>query len=413
MAKQSIVCFDPIHLIRIEEQALMIDGEIVAYGLEDILSSLRGLLSRYEIPHQPIFSGGLIGYVGFDFFELIENFEFCLSSDDFPTSILGLFLDGIVFDHLKGEIFYFHHSSLSSRLDAIDDLLSVESPISQASSKPIQLQFNTTEKEFIKKVQAAKQKISEGEIFQVVLSQRGRFKFSGNPCILYERLRGQNPSPYMYFLQFGPQTIIGTSPELLISEDNGKLITFPIAGTRKVYHDPKRMKEIEMELLSDPKELAEHNMLVDLARNDLGRVAKIGTVKVTEYKQIQKFSHVIHIVSKVEAELDRGKDMFDAFIAVFPAGTVSGAPKIRAMEIIAQLENEARGPYAGSVGFFGLGKNMVQAIAIRTAFGVNDHFFVQAGAGIVYDSSPKLEFKETLNKLAVYTDVLEGFTKAE
>ncbi|RMG42470.1 MAG: anthranilate synthase component I family protein [Methanobacteriota archaeon] len=408
MARQSIICFDPIHVLEIENRTLSIDGELIAEGYDKILTSLRGLIAKYQVATEKMFAGGLVGYVGFDFFELIENQKMKPSIDQFPTSILGLFLDGIVYDHLNGEIHYFHHELLNSRLPAIKELLTKKVTNPKSDPQSIHINFSTSEQEFVKKVEQAKQKISDGEVFQVVLSQKGKFKFSGAPSTLYEKLRKQNPSPYMYLLQFADLSIIGTSPELLISEENGKLVTFPIAGTRKVYPDRAKMKRMERELLSDPKELAEHNMLVDLARNDLGRVARIGSVKVTEYKQIQRFSHVIHIVSKVEADLDTDKDMFDAFAAVFPAGTVSGAPKIRAIEIIDQLEKEPRGPYAGSVGYFGLGKNMVQAIAIRTAFGINEDFFIQAGAGIVYDSSPELEYKETMNKLAIFTEVLQG-----
>lgn len=406
MATQSVICFDPAHMLQVQGNCLLIDGTIVAEEIDQILKEMRNLIERYELPPQTVFSGGLVGYVSFDMFDLIEKSIEKKGESLFHKAALGFFLDGIVFDHISGKTYYFHHNEFKCRYSEILDLLDGYGKSRTASINDISLCYGTSKEEFETMVNEAKLRIEQGEIFQVVLSQRGKFRFSGDPVCLYEILRQENPSPYMYILQFGDLSIIGTSPELLISETDGTIITYPIAGTRKVYDDPNRMKKAIDELLSDPKELAEHNMLVDLARNDLGKVAEIGSVEIPEYKTIQRFSHVVHIVSKVQAKLAKGKDMFDAFLSVFPAGTVSGAPKIRAIEIIRDLETEPRGPYAGSVGYFGLGKNMVQAIAIRTAFGIGNEFFIQAGAGIVFDSVPELEYKETLNKLAVFSEIL-------
>jgi anthranilate synthase component 1 len=224
-------------------------------------------------------------------------------------------------------------------------------------------------------------------------------QFSGDLLAVYERLRELNPSPYMYYLDFGEVQIAGSSPETLLAVQGDLLVTYPIAGTRPVGSHRKEEEAYKEELLTDEKELAEHNMLVDLARNDIGRVARFGSVKVPEYLQIERFSHVQHIVSRVEGRLLSGKDPLDAFAALFPAGTVTGAPKIRAMEIIAELEESSRGPYAGIVGYFSLNGNMDSAITIRTIFSKDSRLYLQAGAGIVADSIAEREWKETQDKL--------------
>jgi anthranilate synthase component 1 len=257
---------------------------------------------------------------------------------------------------------------------------------------------NTSVAEYDRMVEDAKEYIRAGDIFQVVLSQRFEAEFTLPPTALYRALRRTNPSPYMYLLEFGGFAVVGSSPEILVKVEKGKVTIRPIAGTRKRGSTPTRDKELADELLSDPKELAEHLMLLDLGRNDVGRVARIGTVKVTDKFFLEYYSHVMHIVSNVVGELDPSKDFVDALAAGFPAGTVSGAPKVRAMEIIDELEKARRGIYGGCVGYFGADGTMDTCIVLRTAIVKDNKLYVQAGAGIVADSRPELEQLECENK---------------
>jgi len=267
------------------------------------------------------------------------------------------------------------------------------------------------EERFSKIVNIAKQYIHDGDIFQVVLSRKFEFDANGDYLSIYKILRKMNPSPYMYHIKQDTKTTIGASPEMLIRVTNDLVETFPIAGTRKITDDEDKNKHLADELLHDEKELAEHTMLVDLGRNDIGRVCKYGSVHVKELMEIKRFSHVQHIVTHVVGNLDSKCDMYDAFQAVFPAGTVSGAPKVRAMEIIDELENESRGPYAGAVGYFSYNGCCDFAIAIRSIFIEDGKGFVQSGAGIVSDSIPKNEFKETEHKAEAMLEALEEATK--
>ena len=256
-------------------------------------------------------------------------------------------------------------------------------------------------------VNKAKQYIHDGDIFQVVLSRKFAFETSGDNLALYKTLRKLNPSPYMYHLKQDSKTIIGASPEMLVRITDDKVETFPIAGTRKITDDEEKNMALSDELINDEKELAEHTMLVDLGRNDIGRVCKYGSVHPESLMQIKRFSHVQHIVSHVVGNLDSKNDMFDAFQAVFPAGTVSGAPKVRAMQIIDELETEERGPYAGAVGYFSYNGCCDFAIAIRSIFIENNKGFVQSGAGIVSDSTAENEFKETEHKAGAMLQALK------
>jgi anthranilate synthase component 1 len=262
----------------------------------------------------------------------------------------------------------------------------------------IAITSNTSLAEYARMVDAAKEYIRAGDIFQVVLSQRFEADFTLPPTALYRALRRTNPSPYMYLLEFGGFAVVGSSPEILVKVEEGQVTIRPIAGTRKRGATPTRDKELADELLSDPKELAEHLMLLDLGRNDVGRVAKIGTVKVTDKFFLEYYSHVMHIVSNVVGELDLTKDFVDALAAGFPAGTVSGAPKVRAMEIIDELEKARRGIYGGCVGYFGADGTMDTCIVLRTAIVKDGKLYAQAGAGIVADSRPELEQLECENK---------------
>ncbi|MEM7817179.1 MAG: anthranilate synthase component I family protein, partial [Candidatus Aenigmatarchaeota archaeon] len=322
----------------------------------------------------------------------------------------------VIFDHLKREIEFLSFVRIEPKMDLktiyfkevkkIKSILKkINQPVklsplnfSSLENKKIKFKSNFKKSEFINIVKKAKQYIKEGEIIQVVLSQRFSLEFKKDPFEVYRYLRILNPSPYMFYLDFKDIKLAGSSPEMLLRCERRNLVTRPIAGTRKRGRDENEDNELENSLLNDPKEKAEHIMLVDLARNDLGKVALKGSVKVPIFMSIEKFSHVMHIVSEVRANLDKRKDIFSALESCFPAGTVSGAPKVRAMQIINELEKEKRGIYAGCVGYFSFTNNLDTGIIIRTIVFKNNRAYIQAGAGIVNDSKPKKEFKETLNK---------------
>jgi anthranilate synthase component 1 len=263
----------------------------------------------------------------------------------------------------------------------------------------------TSKEEFMRNVEIAKEHIVNGDIFQVVPSQRMKSGFTGNPLSLYRKHRSTNPTPYMYYIDFESYTVIGSSPESLIKTRGKQVITNPIAGTRKRGKTSEEDVNNEKDLQADEKEQAEHKMLVDLGRNDLGKVSKFGTVKVDKYKEVERFRHVMHLVSEVSGDLRDDKTPLDALAACIPAGTVSGAPKIRAMEIINHLENSKRGLYSGAIGYLSANGNMDFALAIRTMILKDGMAYIQAGAGIVYDSNPEMEYEETINKLRSF---LEG-----
>ena len=312
----------------------------------------------------------------------------------------GIYDDGILYDNLHKKLFYFYYDE-----NRFDQFKISEDEFNEY--KATEAIPNSNNEQFVEMVNKAKKYIHDGDIFQVVLSRKFAFESSGDDLTLYKTLRKLNPSPYMYHLKQNKKTIIGASPEMLVRITNDKVETFPIAGTRKITDDEEKNKRLAEELLNDEKELAEHTMLVDLGRNDIGRVCKFGTVHPESLMQIKRFSHVQHIVTHVVGNLASKNDMFDAFKAVFPAGTVSGAPKVRAMEIIDELENEARGPYAGAVGYFSYNGCCDFAIAIRSIFIEDGKGFVQSGAGIVSDSIAENEFKETEHKAGAMLQALK------
>jgi anthranilate synthase component 1 len=336
--------------------------------------------------------GGAVGYISYD---AVRNWEKLpsKSSDQlgFPDVEMGIFNDGFIFDHVKKEAFYYYRQE--NRLSEVEELLNSEIDFEGSTfSEP---KVNITQKSFEAAVECAKQYVTTGDIFQVVLSKRYQFQLKGNLIGFYQALRKINPSPYMYFYKAGERQIVGSSPEMLVRVDNRMVETFPIAGTKPNTESPAENERLAKELLSDPKERAEHVMLVDLARNDLGRISNYGSVHVPEFMKIHQYSHVQHIVSQVIGNLRDDLKSYDALRAVFPAGTVSGAPKVRAMEIIDELEPSRRGPYAGAVGYFSYNGNADFAITIRTLFGDKDQAYIQAGAGIVADSVPEREWFET------------------
>ncbi|MCL4144874.1 UNVERIFIED_CONTAM: hypothetical protein GTU68_024859, partial [Idotea baltica] len=362
----------------------------------------------------PRFVGGLVGYFGYDTIRYVEpKLGKCLNPDEFGNADIMLMLSTeiLVFDNLKGSVYIVvlapaQDESFAKAQLRIDELAQglqnnvPSAPLSVHDGEVAELDFVSgfSEAGFKQAVVKAKEYIAAGDVMQVVLSQRLNAEFNGCAIDVYRHLRRLNPSPYMYYLNMGDFEIVGSSPEILVRQEGEEVTVRPIAGTRPRGKDKQQDDELEQELLADPKELAEHLMLIDLGRNDIGRIAEVGTVELTDKMIVERYSHVMHIVSNVKGKLAPGQSCIDVLRATFPAGTVSGAPKIRAMEIIDELEPIKRGVYSGAVGYISWNGDMDTAIAIRTAVIKDNTISVQAGAGIVYDSIPDNEWIETLNK---------------
>jgi anthranilate synthase component 1 len=394
------------------------DGEVVeSVKSDDPLAWIENFQAQYqvaEVEGLPRFNGGLVGYFGYDTIRYIEpKLANCPNPDELNTPDILLMVSDevVVFDNLAGKLYLIVHadpaqadafSKGQQRLDALEAQLRQATPRPEfhASSEVNEEDFVSgfTEDGFKQAVEKAKEYIVEGDVMQVVLSQRLSIPFAAPPLDLYRALRSLNPSPYMFYLNLHDFHIAGSSPEILTRLEDNIVTVRPIAGTRRRGHDEAEDRAMEADLLGDPKELAEHLMLIDLGRNDVGRIAQTGSVELTEKMVVERYSHVMHIVSNVEGKLKSGMSAMDVLRATFPAGTVSGAPKIRAMEIIDELEPVKRGVYAGAVGYLGWNGNMDTAIAIRTAVIQSGQLHIQAGAGVVYDSQPNLEWKETMNK---------------
>jgi anthranilate synthase component 1 len=383
-------------------------------------------IMREFVPAQvkglPRFYGGFVGYIGYDMVRFFERLPEKNQADfDYPDSLFILTDTILAFDHINHTIKIIANCLLpksraklsiaerkriyNQAVKKIEQLqrdfeapLSVKPEKARQERKKINITSNFAKSGFCGIVNKAKEHIRRGDIIQVVLSQRFQAQIEREPFNIYRSLRSSNPSPYMFYLKLGDITLIGSSPELLVRCEERVIQTRPIAGTRKRGLTESEDNKLALELLNDPKEKAEHLMLVDLGRNDLGRVAKLGTVKVNEFMKVEKYSHVMHLVSDVTALLDKKYDSFDVLRACFPAGTLSGAPKVRAMEIIEELENERRGPYAGCVGYFSFSGNLDTGITIRTICVKGKTAYIQAGAGIVADSVPEKEYAETVNK---------------
>ncbi len=395
----------------------------------DILRSIMKGFKPVSIPELAPFQGGFVGYVNYDLIRKWERLPMLsAASASLPEFIFVVSRRLIVFDHLTHTIkvasfAYIDDETVAEEIykkackDIEDTIKELRAPLPNicngASVYVSELRSNFKKHEFEQIVKKAKEYIVSGDIIQVVLSQRFSGEIRGDDFQLYRHLRSINPSPYMFYLNFGKIKMIGASPETLVKLRDKKIEVRPIAGTRPRGKDIESDKALEMELISDPKERAEHIMLVDLGRNDVGKVSVAGTVRVPRLMEIEKYSHVMHIVSVVEGIKRDDVDEFDVFMATFPAGTVSGAPKIRAMEIIAELEGSARGPYAGGVGYFGFNENMDFCITIRTIVVIDDRVFVQAGAGIVYDSIPEMEYEETIRKSGAMFKAIEKATGKE
>ena len=401
LAETSVMGFDPEIILKGYSDKV----EIISKGKnpqtiksDDPFDELKKLLKKSD-NRSYRYLGGAVGVVNYDAIRIVENIPNSHSTPE-PLMEFGIYDDGILYDNLKKKLFYFYHKE-----NKFNKLKITEDKFENFQSSKVQANMN--KQQFLEIVNKAKEYIRDGDIFQVVLSRKFSFDSQGDNLTLYKTLRNLNPSPYMYHLKQDSKTIIGASPEMLVRITNDKVETFPIAGTRKITNDESKNQRLSEELLQDEKEIAEHTMLVDLGRNDIGRVCQFGSVHPESLMQIKQFSHVQHIVSHVVGNLAAKNNMFDAFKAVFPAGTVSGAPKVRAMEIIDELETESRGPYAGAIGYFSFNGCCDFAIAIRSIFIDKNKGFVQSGAGIVSDSIAENEFTETEHKAGAMLQALE------
>jgi anthranilate synthase component I len=403
LSESSIIGFDPKYIVRMSARTLTIINrnrkKIFEKKVDEPFSRLRSLLPRVTCKNFR-YCGGAVGYISYEAIGLWEKI-FPVSKQrefKFPTMEFGIYTDGIIFNHRENIVYYFHIGK-KSRQGIVKRILSEgKIPDREKRFSYSRPKSNLTQKQFIKMVNKAKKYIYMGDIYQVVLSRKIKFRLNGDPLLFYQNLREINPSPYMYFLKMERSFIVGSSPEMLLRITNKRLETFPIAGTRPAVKDSAENRRLGKEMLNDRKEVSEHTMLVDLARNDIGRVSKYGSVDVLELMSVKRFSHVQHIVSHVTGVLNDNSDAFDAFRALFPAGTVSGAPKVRAMQIINELEPEVRGPYAGALGYFSCNGSCDFSITIRSLFLDSKRAYLQAGAGIVFDSVAKNEWNETHQK---------------
>ncbi len=408
LAEYSFIGFEPSLLVEARDGAMEVrdiaTGSKERTRVSDPLKELRRIVPPNSVSGLFRFIGGAVGYISYDAVRYWEKLpRLATDAAQFPDMQFGVYTDGVVYDHARGETYYYTLGE-----DRLDEVLRVarKHPDGHAirASEP---RRSMGKEDFEEMVRKTKDRIAAGDIFQAVLSKKCDVEVEGDLSGFYESLSRVNPSPYMYFLKFGERRIVGSSPEMLVRVEDRRVETYPIAGTRPVLPDKAENARLTRELLEDPKEKAEHVMLVDLARNDIGRVSKYGSVGVPEFLTVEQFSHVQHMVSHVVGELRDGFDSFDALRAVFPAGTVSGAPKVRAMEIIDELEGARRGPYAGAVGYFSFNGNSDFAITIRTLVSAGRSCSIQTGAGIVADSSPPKEWEETEAKARGLLKALE------
>jgi anthranilate synthase component 1 len=409
LSQYSFLGFDPALTIKIQ------NGKAIIYNERNAEEDIKKALDPLDIIERTLknrlgfmekrFVGGAVGYISYDSVRSWERLaERTIDDQNFPDVAMGIFDDGIIYDHRNKQAIYYYLNE--NREEELRKLL--QGPINDESFSYKYININTTKERFERAVEKAKDYVTSGDIFQVVLSKRYDFRINGDLIGFYRKLREINPSPYMYFLKLGEHQIVGSSPEMLVRVEDRRVETFPIAGTRPHVKNPKENRQLTEDLLSDPKERAEHIMLVDLGRNDIGKVSKYGSVHLPEFMQVHQYSHVQHIVSRVVGDLKDESTCYDALRAVFPAGTVSGAPKVRAMEIIEELEPTRRGPYAGAVGYFSYNGNSDFAITIRTLVANGDKASIQVGAGIVADSEPEKEWFETEHKAKALIKALEA-----
>jgi anthranilate synthase component 1 len=425
VARYSFLGKDPFLILRARGGKTIVDraGER-SESDQPFVATLRELMAGFHAPFVsglPRFTGGAVGYLGYDAAAWFEPVELQSTTEESDEAGFMLFDTVLAFDHVRHRILIIANARITGD-EALESLYQfacariefVERELERALSKPtartgagLEVTSNVSRDEFERMVRTAKEHIAAGDIYQVVLSQRFEAALNADPFTVYRALRHVNPSPYMYFLKVGDRSIVGSSPEMLVRAEGRRIQTHPIAGTRPRGRTEEEDQRLAEELKRNEKERAEHVMLVDLGRNDLGRVSSYGSVRVPTYMTIERYSHVMHLVSIVEGKLDDRSDRLDALVACFPAGTVSGAPKVRAMEIISELENQRRGVYAGAVGYVDFAGNLDFCITIRTVVIENGRAYVQAGAGIVADSNPTAEYEETRDKARAVIRALE------
>ncbi len=427
LARYSFLGRNPYQVLRYEKDEVTLQKEGSVEQLDQTyFEALKELTTRHtepEIPELPRLTGGAVGFSSYDTVREIEHLPNTPPSEmEIPEAIWAFYDEVFAFDHVKQQIIIIktvfiddtadidvrqRYKQAQNRLDELEKL--VYQPLPETNSfsiNPDNLTSNIARNEFEDMVKRAKEYIYEGDIFQVVLSQRFETDFEGDRFMLYRALRMVNPSPYLFYLDFEDFALVGSSPEVLVRVQDETAQLLPIAGTRPRGETDEEDLALEEDLKNDPKEIAEHVMLVDLGRNDLSRVCKPGTVQPVREQVIERYSHVMHIVSDVKGQLAEHQTAVDALMQCFPAGTVSGAPKIRAMEIIDELEPTKRGPYAGAVGYFDFSGNMDTCIVIRTMLVTDSNVYIQAGAGIVADSDPGKEYIETKNKAGALVEAL-------
>ena len=431
VARYSFLGRDPTSVVRATVGRRRGRGRSPSGSSEDPIDALRRAVAPYRavrLPDLPRFAGGAVGYMSFDVTRLMEDLPQTTSDDlKLPDVLFGIYDTVLAFDHLKQRIQIVSNirtdedgspaprQSLLRRYRRARALIEETArrlgrPLTRRADRARRRgrwRSNITEAEFKSNVRRAKDYIRAGDIYQVVLSQRFSRRVAASPLSVYRALRRINPSPYMYHMDFGEVTLSGASPEMLVRAEGDRVRTRPIAGTRRRGRAEEEDARLERELLADSKERAEHVMLVDLGRNDLGRISRPGTVEVTRFMDVERYSHVMHLVSEVTGRLRPEKDQFDALLACFPAGTVSGAPKVRAMEIIDELETTRRGPYAGTVGYVDFSGAIDSCITIRTVVMKDGVAHVQAGAGIVADSVPEREYRECVSKAGALIAAIE------
>lgn len=398
-SRYSIIGFAPEHILSARENTLFVDEK--AYQVENPYYALRQLLPEKTIARE--YAGGLVGYLSYEAVNYFEPLVQVKVHETFDQFMFGVYTDGLIFDKLTNTLTYFYYNT--NRKDRIMKLLS--SPKKRKKHVKVSFIRNTvTKAEHADIVNQVKEHISEGKTFQCEVGFKTEFTITGDALSIYQKLRSVNPSPFMYYVKFADKKIIGASPELLFSLRDREMITRPLAGTIRRGKTSLDDQRLARKLLSDPKEQAEHRMLVDMQRNDVGRVSKFGTVKVRDLMTVKKFSHVQHISSEIVGMMKRDEDMFSGLASNFPAGTLSGAPKIESVKIIDSNETTARGPYGGGVGHFGFNGDCTFAIAIRSLYIAGACAYAQTSGGIVYDSVPEKEYEEITNKLAAMRKVL-------
>jgi len=411
ISRHSIIGFDPEKILWAQGNTLTIeerDGSSQSYQSDNPYYLLREIVPQNILSRK--YSGGLTGYVGYDAMNYFEPSLSLNVSDMFEAFKFGLYTDGLILDKMTGEVFYFYYQD--SRMDLIESMLAEPTP----ENGPLVVTStgeSMTKADHAKAVAKVKQDIIDGKIFQTEVGFKKWFTLEGDNINIYEKLREVNPSPQMYYLKFNEQKVIGASPELLFRLRQGEMETFPLAGTAKRGANETEDRALARALLNDPKEIAEHNMIVDLHRNDIGRVAQFGTVKVRSLMDIKRFSHVQHISSEIVGIMAETEDMFSGLASNFPAGTLTGAPKIEAMKIIDDLEGEGRGPYGGAVGHFSFNGDCTFAIPIRTVFANGEKAYVQTCGGNVFDSNAEDEYEEIQRKFAGTKRVLDQFAPAD